>query len=156
MLELKPKDRLLAQACLADPSMNISSSGAGVDTLSTESTEALPEQPTEMLTLIQEPLPPPVDDPEAWDQSTTPQGSRKRLRSSSSSAGSPVIDDLPTRASAGRHLGMTRAPRDPTTNLHKVHITEGRIGCKTIAKPSEPSVKHIPPVPGDVGKVSSS
>ena len=158
MLELEPKKRPSAQACLTDPSMNVSQpslrrSGGDFVVFSTDSTEASSEQPTEILTQI---LEPPMDGPEAWKRPTTPQASRKRLRSSSPSTRSTVVDDTLTQSSAGRYLGMARAPRDPTTNLPKVHIMRGRSGRKTIAKLSEPPVRHIPPVPSDVGEVSSS
>ena len=161
MLELKPEKRPSAQACLASPSMNVSQSsprrlGRGSDVFSADSMEELSEQPTEMLTRIPEPLLPPTAEPEGWDRPTTPQGSRKRLRSSNSSARSPVVDDLPTQASTGRRSRMARASRGHTTNLRKVHIVEGQTGRKMIARPSGPLVKHIPLAPADVGEVTLS
>jgi len=129
MLEMRPENRPSAQACLADQSMSMRQPspsrfepGTGV-----AATEVSSEQSTEILL----PLP---DGRGGWDRPTTPQGSSKRLRSSSCSAGSQV-DDSQKQPSANYYLRPSRAPRNLETNRRRVHIVVGRTGLKTIAKP---------------------
>ncbi len=115
MLELKPKNRPSAQACLTDPSMDISRSspwrsGPGFDVPSTDSTAALSEQPTEVLTQLWEPWSYPIDGP------STPQGPRKRLRSSNSGARPPVVDNRQVQGSARLRNNPSEGPYHGRTN----------------------------------------
>ena len=119
MVELRSENRPSAQACLADRSMSIpqsspSRSRSVSNVTATDSTEVLSEQPTEILTQILEPLWPVADGREGRDRPITPQGPRKRLRSSSSSTGSQVADDPQKQTSTGRLpdcLGHLETPK---------------------------------------------
>lgn len=81
MLEMRPRNRPSAHPCLADQSMSIRqpSPSQFVPETGATATEMSSEQPTEILLSL-------PDGRGGWHRPTTPQGSSKRLRSSTCSA----------------------------------------------------------------------
>ena len=163
MLELKPLDRLSAQACLADPWMRslqqCSQSGTESSVGETKCLEAISEQPTQIL----DPLWPVADSTKVLGQPTIMEEPRKRSRYAASHSETPgatkpqkkhrTRNDEDEATEVSRVLrkrdygGPT--PESLRQGLPRVYITRGQTGKKVVEKHTTPHAKLIPPTGED-------